>query len=400
MRVLVLFLSFSLSLIAGVDVTNKVEILGNPYSRLYKSGGKIYARNIWDMQVFGGKIFIGAGNSNNIGPAPNAGRVPVFSFDPKTNAFTHEYTVAEEQIDRFRVIGDTLYIPGHDATQKWDFGNFYTRTKAGEWTKYRTIPNALHVYDIALHHHTLFAALGLYNISGVGISTSEGELMSVQNLGLSPSRVYSFLKVADVLYACKSFTPKWHRDKYWSQKKKNNYYSIGQYDGLFFEPRYDLDSIRMFPDTYMDYEKSKKIIRSESLNDHAIYLGAYIHDSSHQSIPFGAYIATSLAKNNVNIQRINLPEDYQPWDILVRDKDAYILCYSPINLRVSVLHAKTDALKQWKELFYFKSMSFARSFELLDGDFYFGIGTEVNNYQHWKQSELSPDTGNILRVRR
>ena len=72
MRAFVIFLSFSLNLLASVDVTSKVEILGNPYSELYKSGGYIYARNIWDMQVFSGKLYIGAGNSNNKGPAPNA----------------------------------------------------------------------------------------------------------------------------------------------------------------------------------------------------------------------------------------------------------------------------------------------------------------------------------------
>ena len=398
MRTFVIFLSFSLNLLASVDVTSKVEILGNPYSELYKSGGYIYARNIWDMQVFSGKLYIGAGNSNNKGPAPNAGRVPVFSFDPRSSKFVNEYVVAEEQIDRFRVIGDTLYIPGHDATQKWNFGNFYTRTGTGEWKKYRTIPNALHVYDIALYHKTLFTALGLYNISGVGMSDSNGKSWSIQNIGISFGRIYSFLKVSDALYACKSFTPKWHRDKYWSKNRRKNYYSIGQYDGVFFKARYDLDSNKMFPETYMDYKKTKKIIRSEPLNSKAIYLGAYIHNSSHQSIPFGAYIATSLKKNKVHIQRINLPKYHEPWDIIVRENDVYILCYSLVKSRVSVVHAKIDTLNEWKELLYFKSKSFARSFELLDGDFYFGIGSEVDSYKDWTQDELSPDTGNILRV--
>ena len=400
MRIFVIILSFSLSLIANIDVTSKIEILGSPYSKLYKEGGKIYARNIWDMQIFDEKLYIGAGNSNNIGPAPNAGRVPVFSFDSKTNIFVNEYTVAEEQIDCFRVIDKKLYIPGHDATQKWDFGNFYTRTKTGEWRKYRTIPDALHVYDIALYHKTLFVALGLNNISGVGMSDNNGKSWNIQNIGISFGRIYSFLKVSDMLYACKSFTPKWHRDKYWSKNRKKNYYSIGQYDGVFFKERHDLDSSRMFPDTYMDYKKTKKIIRSESLSNKAIYIGAYIHNSSHQSIPFGVYVATSLEKNKVKIQRINLPKYYRPWDIIVRNTDVYILCYSLLKSRVSVMHAKTNTLEEWRELLYFKSKSFARSFELLDGDFYFGIGSEVDSYKNWMQDELSPDTGNILRVKK
>ncbi|HHC11554.1 MAG TPA: hypothetical protein ENK79_02835 [Campylobacterales bacterium] len=400
MRIFLLGIFIVSFLFSRNDVTEKVEILGNPYSIIYKSGEFIYARNIWDMQVFNGKLYIGSGNSNNFGPAPNAGRVPIISYNPISDKFTTEYTVAEEQVDCFRILDDKLYIPGHDATQKWDFGNFYTRTKEGKWNKYRTIPNALHVYDITKYNNKLFVALGLNTVSAVGLSGDNGHNWNIQQMGLSYSRVYSFLKVSNNLYACKSFSPKWHRNKYWSKKRKKNYYSVGEYDGIFFKERYDLDSNRLFPNTYLDFKKTKKIIRSESLKNKAIYLGAYIHNNSHQGIPFGAYIATSLEKNKVNIQKVNLPKGYKPWDIIVRYKDVYILCYSLISFRISVMHAHIDNLIDWNELFYFKSISFARSFELLDGDFYFGIGSEIDNYKNWKQDELAPDTGNILRVKK
>jgi len=384
---------------ATTDVTKNVEVLGNPYADKYKSGEWIYARNIWDMQIFANKLFIGAGNSNNFHPAPNAGRVPVFSFDPKNNKFYNEYTVAEEQIDRFRVIDNRLYIPGHDATQKWDFGNFYTRTKEGIWEKYRTIPNALHVYDIVKFGNELFVALGLNNVSAVGVSSTEGQIWSVEKQGASYGRIYSFLKVSGALYACKSFTPKWHRNKYWSKKRRKNYYSIGEYDGLFFKPRYDLDPDIMFPNTYLDYKKTKKIIRSEFFGDKSVYIGAYILNNGHQSTPFGAYIADSLKKGKVKLRNISLPDGYTPWDIIVRGKSIYILCYDHYNSCVSVMHAKQDNLDHWYELFNFKSFVFARSFELLNGDFYFGLGYEVENPKHWKLYGLPPETGNILRIK-
>ncbi len=93
-------------------MSKQVEFLGNPYRKIYKSDAYVYARNIWDMQVFAGRVFLGAGNSSNKGPAPNAGRVPVYSFNPYNDTFQKEYTVAEEQVDRFRVINEKLYIPG------------------------------------------------------------------------------------------------------------------------------------------------------------------------------------------------------------------------------------------------------------------------------------------------
>ena len=394
-----IFLVLFSYLSANVNLSKEVELLGNPYSSMYKKGEFIYARNIWDMQVFNGKLFLGAGNSNNFKPAINAGRVPVFSFNPKTNKFINEYVVAEDQVDRLRVIDNKLYIPGHDATQKWDFGNFYTKTKNGKWNKYRTIPKALHVYDIAVHNNKLFTALGLNTISAVGISSNKGKIWDVQKQGASYGRIYSFLKVNNILYACKSFTPIWHRNKYWSKDRKKDYYSVGEYKDTRFKERYDLNVKVMFPKTSLNPKKTKKVIHSESLGNKAIYIGAYIHNNGHQSIPFGAYVATSLRKNKINIQRVRLKDNYEPWDIIVRDNDVYILCYDSINQHISVIHSNTDKLDKWKELFYFKSSSFARSFELLNGDFYFGIGCEIDNYKKWRQSELSPDTGNILRVK-
>ncbi len=84
---------------------------------------------------------------------------------------------------------------------------------------------------------------------------------------------------------------------------------------------------------------------------------------------------------------------------MVRDKYVYILCYSEIDERIAVMYAKRDTLDRWKELFYFESESFARSFELLNDDFYFGIGSEIENVKNWHQYEISPDMGNILRIK-
>lgn len=36
-------------------------LIGNPYKADYPEGEQIYARNIWDMQLYKGKIYLGAG---------------------------------------------------------------------------------------------------------------------------------------------------------------------------------------------------------------------------------------------------------------------------------------------------------------------------------------------------
>ncbi len=372
-----------------------IKNLGNPYKNHYKNAEHIFSRNIWDMHTYKGKIFFGAGNSANKGPSPNSGPVHVISYDPKEALFSDEGIVAEEQIDSYRTINGELFIPGHDATQNWSFGNLYKRLHEGTWKKYRTVPNALHLFDLAYFDKRLFTGLGLNNISGVAISLDMGKTWKVNTLGNSYSRVYSFIEVDNTLYAMKSFTPLSIR-KTWEVSKSKDYFSVGQYHGnnQFIE-RYDLTSEVMFPDTSLNSEKSKKIIRTNKIGTSAIYIGAYIFND-HHALPFGAYVASSLKADKPNIQKVPMPKHYVPWDTLVKGEHVYLLCYDGEN--VIVLHALASDLSHWNALFQFSSVTFARSFEMLNDDFYFGLGSDVKSIEKWHQSELYPQTGDILKV--
>jgi hypothetical protein len=90
---------------------------------------------------------------------------------------------------------------------------------------------------------------------------------------------------------------------------------------------------------------------------------------------------------------VSLPGKAKPWDVLVRNGKLYVLgviANQTGNYTVTV--SETADLAQWKELFRFQSDTFARSFEELNGDFYFGLGSEI--------SPLPSSTGDILRVRK
>lgn len=62
------------------DVTMHVESLDIPFAVRYPAGADIYARNVWDLQAFKGRIYVGGGNWDNKGPAPNAGPVPILAW--------------------------------------------------------------------------------------------------------------------------------------------------------------------------------------------------------------------------------------------------------------------------------------------------------------------------------
>jgi len=367
------------------DITVYIKSIGIPYKNIYEYGEEIYARNVWDMHAYKGLLYIGAGNYSNSSPAPNAGSVPIISYDPKANTFTTEGKVDDEQIDCFRVLNDVLYIPGIDAIQNHQYGNYYFK-KSNIWIKRRVIPKAIHIFDMMFFDNKLFAGISTPNGAAVATSVDNGNKWSIVNLG-KKQRVYSLLKVQDKLYAFKQFKV--------DQDLKRGDFSVAEYrDGSFY-PREDLKEGLLFPAKNRNRKKIIRISRSETLDDKAVYLAAYYYNN-----PFCFFVATSLEREKVLVEQIKISSLYIPRDLIIRDDIVYFLCSKKVGKRFMniVLKSTKDNLTQPKELFYFESSAFARSFEYLNGNFYFGLGCDVKNKKRWKQKELKVNTGKIVKV--
>ena len=376
------------------DYSDKMESLGNPFKPIFPND--IYARNIWDMQVFQNKVFLGSGNSSNQGPSSNAGPVSVISFNPKNEKFSHEYTVDEEQIDNFHIFNNSLYIPGHDATESWDFGNFYTYGNK-QWKKYRNIKKGLHNYAMEFYNGQLFSALGTTSGASVAISNDMGKTWEIQHLG--KHRVYGFLKVSDKLFAIKPFLSS-QMVKKLSTKGKNSYFSVAEYGGKSkFIRRDDLTYKSMFPNSSLFYNKTKKIVKPLSLGDKTLYIGAYTHND-HQFKPFGVYLAL-IKKGKLVVRPIKLPDNYRPWDMVTYKDNVYLLIEDRYQneTKVKILKSPISDLINWEQIVQFSSPTFARSFEIINNQLYFSLGSYLQNPLSRKQDELNSRTGEILRIK-
>ena len=146
-------------------------------------------------------------------------------------------------------------------------------------------------------------------------------------------------------------------------------------------------------------EAKVRIARAVSFKDHAVYLGAYCHND-HQFLSFGAFVAQSLSEGAVSIRHVALPKASRAWDLLVDGDTLYLLTDVPDAEGTTVRILASSDGRAWSERLHFRSRTFARSFTLLDGDFYFGLGCEVADPGQWTMQELPPETGNILRVKR
>ena len=366
------------------DVSDKVELVGNPLNVQYKDGtARVYARNIWDMHVLGSKLYFGGGNSSNNPPAVNAGPARIWSYSP-SDGFLMEWQTTDEQIPLIREFDGELYVPGHDSRGPWGWtkGSFYRLEKeSGTWKNYDTIPNAIHVYDVYKYNGALFAGIGPNNSTkGIQVSLDDGETWQDAvhtNPGgyISQSRIYCFLPLDGNLYVPgSSYVVYSGSGKTFSAPGATGYTTMGTY-----RPE-----------------------RAVVLNKYTVFITG-IGTNDHQ------YLSGSLkaAKDITASHALTLPAGAVPRDLLVKGGRLFVLVtykLSDNQYRNSVLSAwsveSTDV--DWEEIFYFGTKTFARSFEYLDGAFYFGLGCDVWPGGNLEVDPVLPpsylnDTGNILR---
>lgn len=352
-----------------------IEVLGNPFI------AETYARNVWDMQLYGNRIYLGYGNSSNSGPSPNAGPVEVYYYDIDEGKFVNEFSVDEEQIDQFKILNNCLVIPGHDSTGSWDYGNCYILNNS-KWEKHHTLPNAIHVYDIAMFAGNLFAAIGSKTNPYILVSSDFGNSWSAidENI-MTPmgNRVYTLFQLKGRLYGCKLL--------YSTETPVNNLYCIERIE------KGDKDTIscsvisanNMFPDAKKNV--FYKMVRTVQFGDGILYI-AGIPYNDHQFIPYALYYATDINE----VKKIILPDiNALPIDIITREDRAYILAYieNADNVYTNIVYLTTDGVN-YHEVLRFTTDTFARSFEEYHGDFYFGLGCYADY--------LPESTGNILRI--
>ncbi len=360
------------------DVTSSLENLGNPFRARWADGTPcVYARNVWDLQSFGSKLYIGSGNSGN-DPCGNAGPINFIAYDPATNTYTTEYTGNTEQIDRFIILNGQLVTPSHDPRGLDELAIFRKGTTS--WTKQTGITPAavVHTYDLMNFGGSLFASVGgVY--SSVYISSDGGANWQAGNSSVL-DRGYAMFTLNGKLYLIEDFgisstTP-----------------ALYEYvSGASFTALPAIQFAQMYPGISTSGMLSGKIQRPTNYLSMIVYIGAAT-TNDHQGDPFGLFKASTFSSTGTDASKITLPGNAKPWDVLVgSDGKLYVLGSIPNGARYWVTVMSTTDLNTWTEEFRFDSVTYARSLEQLNGDFYFGLGTNT--------TPLSTVTGDILRYK-
>lgn len=376
------------SISQSIESHNAVVRLGNP---LANDGHSDRDLNIWDLQAFGGKIYLGGGST-----VTNPGPINVWAYNPRSQKFVKEYTVDEEAIEHYRIFDDQLYIPAADPTQG-DRNKFYCRDINGQWQKYASpVVKLAHVRDLIKTDNNNVLMVGNNrqphkpNREGtaIAIETKDGfsfEAGGIENVWVDGQILADF----------------------------NWFFSVFRYQNRIYATNASLRDSANFPGAIAQYSPQanqfelngnlqqefipeKLFARGGKYGSQTIYRpwnpveyqGYLIYPvrsySSHPRSYYQAYMNSIgfFYKSGMgeSPQEVKLPRKALGEDVLVVDKELYVLANQKRrNDQFIVCVYKTNRLDRqikWQRVVKFKSHNKARSFEYLDGTFYFGLGQD------------------------
>jgi hypothetical protein len=391
-----------------------VEVLGIPPT---VAALQLYAQNIWDLQTFDGKVFIGYGNSSFQDPGKNSGPLPVTYYDPATEAFgtmngledvTAKTSLDEQQLDTIKVLNGDMYFLSMDAKDSTaSFTNFY-RLQPGEttWTKYKNIPKGLHIFDMAYFNGRLFAC-GYMDIpyvdgdwttfgSQVWMSADDGATWTAIGAirdDIESGYAFGFFELNGKLYATVEY-----------DFLSNDIASGETWLTFVMQINADFTHIgdvpisqtNLFPGTFIHKEEDLRyeafqtimIKRAHNFLGKSVYIAGVMFNDV-QMYAESLVILTSLTQG----QNAVFPEPAAiPTDILIRGEWLYVCTFIKTNLRrfVTVVYRTMD-LVTWEEVTRFNYNAMIRAMEELNGDLYFGTGSYIKY--------MPTNIGTILRVK-
>ena len=181
--------------------TLEVTEIGIPYSSL-----PAQARIPWDLFLYDGYLYVGAGNYND-----NLSPKQFMRYHITESVWENCGIVSDEQIARFLLIGEELMVPGIDPTGDWSRGNYYV-LEGNEFSIQRVIPDAIHTFDMVEYDGKIFTGDGVHGgkfpVSVAQSQTQdfirvpfykEGNLLDTS--ANTEVRVYDFFVCNNTLYA-------------------------------------------------------------------------------------------------------------------------------------------------------------------------------------------------------
>ncbi len=382
------------------DKTDDLQYLGNiPFNQGLQGKDK----NIWDLQEFEDRIFIGYGNTTT-----NPGPIQLFAWDNTLDSMIDYGIIRGEAIEKFRVIQDTLFIPNSDprAGDK----RKYNYLKNGQLVDISIDYNLAHVRDMIYFNNNYYLlgntrcpdeftsdCSGLLELTGNSHQTDLllAELEEAdpyinvrwnwffgaweyQDKLIIPNATFNEIHYPEYIIKDAQFFTisdgeiQWSANQAETEKLKHfHFYPADTMAGTLSDTIKFYTILRPFTSIESN-DKLLYTLRSYSINQNYdnLYLAEYNNSR-------GMYIKDSLmsvAKPVIFPEPNAIGEDI----LLIDNKIIALANREMQNGMFQVFVYMTESLSAstgcWQELFHFQTTNLVRSFEYHNDTFYFGLG--------------------------
>jgi len=376
-RFLVKCLSLALACVLGAtmligckDDGPRMVFVGNPSATRFTKGE--IARCVWDMRVYGGKLYLGGGDYT-----ANTGPTDIWAYDLKAKEWEKSGSVQEEAIARFVEIDGELITTGIDPEEDWVFGNYYT-LKNGVWEKTRNLPNAVHNYDMIEYDGKLFAGVGVdhgyypfvYSVDGgksfeMLKAYKDGVLVDLEQYEYS--RAYELFEFKSKLYAIVVNTLKITD----TEQSPSHELQVYEYqDGAMNFCADISDTVKLVSIGY------------KLFGGKAEYNGKMFVSTDY------LYVSENIS----TFTKIKLPQNERVGSFLVDDGKMYVCAFKYHDQTFTItLYESFTGTSDFKKVYSFDYNVPAISFVKYGNDFYLGMGNRIEN---------NDSNGNVLLITR
>ena len=346
-----------------IDVTNPfylTKILDEnnnvPAAKYYPS--HIPSRGIKALKTYDEKIFMGVGDWND-----NTGPVKMVYYDTKDGQIKSSGTIADEAVQLFSVIDDTLYTTGCDPRADWGYGSYYTYNKEEDkWEQHQKKNGWIHVFNIIDYKDKLFmcgSTVASTKTTCIQSSSDNGETFEnvpVLKDGVAlpydnELRCYNLTVYNNKLYGYIYFSPYTGIYEYDEEKNEFNYCS----------KVFNVVST-LYANTTLSFYNYVYFIK-----DNFLYVsGASVHKS----------------KDLINFETVQIKTPDVQQDTVVVGDTLYILAYALNSDKTYTTRIySTEDLASFKLMYEFTANTPPHSIEYHDGSFYIGTAyaTETNS---------------------
>lgn len=369
------------SLPASSQGAYSVSKVGKPFTQPAD-----YAHNVWDMTLWNGLIYLGSGDSTS-----NAGRTPVWTLDPSNDSFASPFTTNSEQVDEYQLVNSGLWLTDHDNVFK-NGGEITQLSRGGTATRVGKIPNAAHLYSLLSFGGALYTSGGDWagtddvwrsadgGATWTGVCTDAWSFawLNGQVLPMTGARAYQLMTLNGDLFALRNWsakTPPTECAFKWDAGQ-------GHFVPLNISPGDLTPGIDLSSSTL-------RFKRPLTLPDGRVLVLGVESVYDHQWKPRALYVVSSLTSGGV--LKVDLPGGALACDLVMRGGTVYVLGFDPGQSQVVVFSLDaSNPRNAAKEVLRFNAPTYARSFEEMNGTFYFGLGSDDTN--------VNPNTGDIWKA--